>query len=153
MLYIEQFIFGFLCTVGFSVMFNASKKSIFKSGLTGAIGWITYTILSDTMNSAVVAAFFGALSVGILGELFARFFKKPATVFIIPGIVPLVPGAGMYYTMLAITEKDFMEAANLGSETVFIAASIASALIISISIGKLLRKPQIRKNKNIIKKL
>ncbi len=58
--------------------------------------------------------------VGTLGELFARYFKKPATVYIIPGIVPLVPGAGMYYTMLALVEKDFLLAANNGTETFFL---------------------------------
>ncbi|MBS4534224.1 threonine/serine exporter family protein [Clostridium sp. D2Q-14] len=145
MFYIKQFIYGFLSTMGFSIIFNTSRESISKSSLNGAIGWIIYIVLTDTLDSSVIAAFFGALSVGILGELFARFFKKPATIFIIPGIVPLVPGSGMYYTMLAITEKRFIEAADLGSETLFIAASIASALIVSISIGKLLRTSNFKK--------
>ncbi|MBS4539700.1 threonine/serine exporter family protein [Clostridium sp. D2Q-11] len=146
MLYFKNFIFAFISTIGFSIIFNISRDSIIKSGLNGAIGWIIYTILNNTFNSPVVAAFFGALSVGLLGEFFARFFKKPATIFIIPGMVPLVPGSGMYYTMLAITEKRFIDAANIGSETIFIAAAIASAIIISISMSKIIRASKSKKS-------
>lgn len=72
--------------------------------------------------------------------MLARNSKKPATVFIIPGIVPLVPGSGMYYTMLAITEKRFNDAANIGTETIFIAVAIAMGIIISSSLSKSIKR-------------
>lgn len=150
MLYFKHFIYAFISTIGFSIIFNISRDSVVKSGLNGAIGWVIYTVLHQYFGSTIVGAFFGALSVGMLGEIFARFFKKPATIFIIPGIVPLVPGSGMYYTMLAITEKRFVDAANIGSETIFIAAAIASAIIISISLSKLFKASRRKKAKNII---
>ncbi|WP_130806792.1 threonine/serine exporter family protein [Senegalia massiliensis] len=145
MLYFKHFIFAFISTVGFSIIFNISRDSIVKSGINGAVGWIIYIIFVEHLNSPVMGSFFGALSVGILGEFFARRFKKPATVFIIPGIVPLVPGSGMYYTMLAVTEKRFIDAAEIGSETIFIAAAIASAIIISISTAKIIRESRTKK--------
>lgn len=145
MYFIKQFIYAFISTIGFSIIFNISKDSIIKSGFNGALGWIIYISINNTFNSPVIGSFLGALSVGIIGELFARFFRKPATIFIIPGIVPLVPGSGMYYTMLAIIEKRFLDAANLGSQTLFIAASIASALIISISTNKVVKSAKYRK--------
>ena len=82
-------------------------------------------------HSFVAGTFFGALTVGILGEFLARLNKKPATLYITPGIIPLVPGAGMYYTMLALIEKDFSMAGNKGVETLFIAAAISIGIIIS----------------------
>lgn len=145
MLYFKNFLFAFISTVGFSIIFNISRDSIIKSGINGALGWIIYILFAQGLNSPVSGSFFGALSVGILGEFFARKFKKPATVFIIPGIVPLVPGSGMYYTMVKITEKRFVEAAEIGSETIFIAAAIASAIIISISTAKIIRESRMKK--------
>ncbi len=70
----------------------------------------------------------------------ARYYKKPATVYIIPGIVPLVPGAGMYYTMLALVSKDFYTAINKGTETFFIAAAISLGIIISTSLSRSIKR-------------
>ncbi|WP_427339103.1 threonine/serine exporter family protein [Caloranaerobacter sp. DY30410] len=136
MIYIKEFIYAFLSTLGFSIIFNIPRDSIIKSGITGALGWIIYLFVNINYSSKVAGAFLGAITVGMVGEIMARLFKKPATVYIIPGIVPLVPGAGMYYTMLSIIEKKFIEAANLGTETLFIAAAISSGVIISTTLNK-----------------
>ncbi|EOD00647.1 threonine/serine exporter family protein [Caldisalinibacter kiritimatiensis] len=144
---LNQLIYAFLSAIGFSIIFHIPKDSVIKSGLAGALGWVVFLITKTNLSSPVAGAFWGAITVGILGELFARFFKKPATVFIIPGIVPLVPGAGMYYTMSAITESRFIDAANIGSETLFVAASIASGILVSSSISRMIKRNfKIKKN-------
>jgi uncharacterized membrane protein YjjB (DUF3815 family) len=86
-----------------------------------------------------MGAFIGAITVGLVGELFANRFRSPATIFIIPGIIPLVPGYGIYYTMTSIITKDYSTAASKGFETLFVALSIATALIITATIGRLIR--------------
>ncbi|RKD28851.1 hypothetical protein BET03_06855 [Thermohalobacter berrensis] len=141
---VKQLIYAFLSTIGFGVLFNIPRNCIVKSGIVGTLGWLVYLQIIEFTTSTIAGAFWGAITVGIIGEVFARVFKKPVTVFIVPGIVPLVPGAGMYYTMLAITEKRFIDAANLGSETLFIAASIASGIIISSSLSKIYKKQGVR---------
>lgn len=140
MFIIKQLFFAFLCTVGFSVIFNVPRDSIIKAGIIGAIGWFFFIETNEIFFSTVSSSFAGALVVGILGETSARLFKKPATIYIIPGIIPLVPGAVSYYTMLAIIEKRFSDAAELGTETIFIALSISSGIIISSSISKAFRR-------------
>ena len=112
-----KFSFAFLSTIGFAILFDIPKQSIYKSGIAGALSWITFYIVSFIFNSLIAGTFFASVVVGILGELLARYYKKPATVYIIPGIVPLVPGAGMYYTMLALVRNDFYTAVNKGTET------------------------------------
>ncbi|NMB27847.1 MAG: threonine/serine exporter [Tissierellia bacterium] len=137
---IKQLIFSLLSTIGFAVLFSIPKDSIFKSGVVGAIGWIGFYISSIYLKSNIAGTFFAAITVGVLGELLARYYKKPATVYIVPGIVPLVPGAGMYYTMLALVENDFFLAANKGTETFFIAAAISIGVIISTSLSKSIKR-------------
>jgi len=140
MYFIKNFFYALLSTIGFSVLFNIPKDSVIKSGLVGALGWIINILTKGLFSSSVAGAFAGAITVGLFGEFLARYFKKPATIYIIPGIIPLVPGAGMYYTMLSIIEKDFITTANTGTETTFIAISIACGIIISSSISKMLKK-------------
>ena len=129
--FIKQFILSFISTVGFSILFSAPKETLAHAGFVGASGWSVFYITSHAFNSNIAGTFFAALTVGLLGEVFARSNKKPATLYITPGILPLVPGAGMYYTMFALVEKDFLLAADKGAETFFVAAAIAIGIIIS----------------------
>ena len=39
------------------------------------------------------------MAVTVYSETLARLNKAPATMFLIVGLLPLVPGAGIYYTM------------------------------------------------------
>lgn len=135
-LFLQQCIYSFLSTLGFSILFNSPKDCLIKASLCGMLGWSFSTYFTGVLDTPIGGSFLGALTVGIVGELFAKRFKKPATVFIIPGIIPLVPGAGMYYTMLSFIRNQFNEAIRLGSTTIFTAFSIAIAVIVASSITK-----------------
>lgn len=128
---LSQIIFSFFGTVGFAIYFDIPSNAILVSGLIGTSSWtVHYTILTLLQNK-VLGTFLASLFVGISGEYLAIKLKKPATVFITPGIIPLVPGAGMYYTMSYLVEEDFINAAAIGTETLFLAAAISIGLIVS----------------------
>lgn len=139
MTYLMSALFAFFGTMGFTVMFNCPKKSVIKASAIGALGWTAYLLVVDQGQSVISASFVGAITVGLIGELFASKFRSPATVFIIPGIIPLVPGYGIYYTMISIITKDYSTAATKGFEAFFVALAIATALIITSTIGRLIR--------------
>ena len=132
-------LYSFISTVGFAVLFNIPRRAIIYSGLCGAMGWLTYIYIQETMSSTIFASFAGAFIVGLMGEIFARIKKQPATIFVVPGIIPLVPGYGLYYSMLKILEKDYQKELSLGFEAIIVAIAIASAVIISSSLGKTFR--------------
>ena len=134
-----QLVLGFFATIGFAVYFYAPIDSVLATGLAGGLSWVLYYIVLNITNDKIIGTFLGAFLVGILGEFLAIKMKKPATVFITPGIVSLVPGAGMYYTMLHLVQKDYTQAAITGSETLFIAAAIAMGIIVSTIFSKSLR--------------
>ena len=128
---IRQFILSFISTVGFSILYSSPRETLPYAGFVGASGWTVFYISSNILNSNIGGTFLAALTVGLLGEVFARLNKNPATLYITPGIIPLVPGAGMYYTMFALVEKDFPLAADKGTANFFVAASIAIGIIFS----------------------
>ena len=41
-----NFIFSFAVTAGFSIFFNAPKKSLIPCGIVGGIGWCAYILMS-----------------------------------------------------------------------------------------------------------
>lgn len=133
-------LYAFLSTMGFAVVFNIPRKAILYSSIAGAMGWGTYICISAAIKSPIFASFAGAFIVGIMGEFFARLKKKPATIFVVPGIIPLVPGYGLYYAMHKILERDYNEAMSVGFEAILIAISIASAVIMTTSIGRMIKR-------------
>lgn len=132
------FLFAFCSTVGFGILFHVPKKHIASAGLVGALGWLTYTYFVTSGSGSVMACFAGSCVVAVISDLFSRTFKDAATIFIIPGILPMVPGANMYYTMLAILEGNVEETAAIGTETILMAGAIAVALLVVASVIKLL---------------
>lgn len=132
-------LYAFLCTIGFAVLFNIPKKNIMHSGVGGALGWLAYVYSQNLLDSVVFSAFVGAFVVGMVGEVFARIFKEPGTIFVVPGIIPLVPGYGLYYAMLKSVENDHQAALQSGLETFLVAIAIASAIISTTSIGRIVK--------------
>ena len=148
---ILSFLFAFISTLGFCILFHVPKKHLISASFVGACGWITYTYFVSSGDSKVFACFAGSCIVAILSELFSRCFKEAATIFIIPGILPLVPGSGMYHTMLSILEGNFRETASIGTETLLMAGSISVALLVIASVIKLGVLMIIQVNKYFIK--
>ena len=124
------------------------KKSIPKAALAGALGWITFVYFNEVFNSTVGASFMGACVVASVSEIFARIFQEAITVFIIPAIIPLVPGSGMYYSMLAIIEDDYSRFASVSSETLFIAGSISVAILLISSITRIIMNIKMKRQKS-----
>lgn len=141
--YYKHFIFALISTIGFSVLFNVPRKSIFYAGLTGGIGWTLYMYTKDITISSTFSVFVASTFVGILGEIFARIDKKPVTTFVIPGIVPLVPGYIIYLSMVNLINQDFNTAAKFGTEAVFTSGAISVGIILVTSVAKIVKRKKV----------
>lgn len=101
-----QFIFASVATLSFSIIFCAPRKEIIFCGITGGFGWIIYYILNNYVHySIIVAALIATAGLAIISRAFAVIRMHPATIYILPGIFPLVPGAGIYYTAYYLITK------------------------------------------------
>jgi len=142
---IRTVLIAWVATVGFAIVFNIPRKDLFFAGLCGAAGWAVYFSVNKSFESPYLAAFSGALVVGILGEILARWLRKPVTVYVIPGILPLVPGYGLYRAMERIILREYSNAADIGFQTMLIALAISSGIIIASSVGKFINERNSRK--------
>ena len=109
--------------------FRAPKRTLCTSGLIGAVGWVTFVYLGKvTGYSSFYANLFATVVIALGSELGARVFKQPVTVYVIPGIIPLVPGLGMYRGMNMIIQNSY----QMGMNTLIIAAMDASAIALGM---------------------
>ena len=114
-------------TIAFSVLFSVPRVYYPYCGLIGGAGWVIYCLLI-TSASSPEATFFAAIAVILLSRLFAVWERCPVTLFLIPGIFPLVPGAGVYWTAYYIVTDKL----GLASETGFMALKVAVAIVLGI---------------------
>jgi uncharacterized membrane protein YjjB (DUF3815 family) len=127
---ISDLIFGFAASFFFALIMNAPKETLMHTSITASIGYLIYIACSAQLN-ATLGFFAGTSFVAMMGEIFARKFKMPATIFIFPAVIPIVPGFGLYETMLAFVQNDIPSALEIGVNTIFniIAMAVAMALV------------------------
>lgn len=131
---------AFISTIGFSIVFHVQKKHLLICGAVGAVGWLIYLLVNERFNSSVIASFIAALVVTALSYLLAKKRKTPITIFLVAGIIPLVPGLGLYRMMYAVLNKDYSSALNYATLTFEIAGVIAGAIVIISLLPLLWRK-------------
>ena len=95
---IIQFIVCFFATLSFAVLFSAPKRQLLFCGMTGAAGWMVYLLILNANGSLAVANLAASFSLTLMARIFAAVERHPVTVYLLAGIFPLVPGAGIYYT-------------------------------------------------------
>jgi uncharacterized membrane protein YjjB (DUF3815 family) len=127
-----------LATGGFAVLFSLRGRDIPLAAAGGAIGWAVYAISSRATLSAAVGYFAAAAMIGLWSEVLAAALRRPATVYMICGIIPLVPGGGMYYTMLAAVRGDTWLSFTTGFAALQAAGAIAAGLAVSSAASRIL---------------
>lgn len=132
---IANLVLPFLGTIAFSILFNVDRKYYVCCGITGMAGWICYCLTID-YASAAVCSFLGTIVVVFLSRVFAVWKKCPITVFLISGIFPLVPGAGVYYTAYNLVTNNLVIASQKGIESVKVAFGIVLGIVFVVSIPK-----------------
>jgi uncharacterized membrane protein YjjP (DUF1212 family) len=126
---VVQTLAAFVGTVAFAVLFGVPRKQYVAAGIVGALGWLLYLVLYRHAGlTAAVATVLATIFVGILSRVFAVVEKCPAAVFLLCGIFPLVPGAGIFWCTYYLISSQL----ELSSTAGFTAAKIAIAIVLGI---------------------
>lgn len=86
--------------------------------------------------SDILSLFISSVIFSIYSEVCARFLKTPVTTLVICALIPLVPGAGMYYTMYETITGNVSNALELGLNTIASAGTLALGVIFVSTITK-----------------
>lgn len=92
-------LWAFCACVGFGLVFNILGGGVLICGFGGAMGWLVYLLSMEAFQSDILAAFLAAAVIGVYSEIMARIRRCPVTGYLQVALLPLVPGAGVYYAM------------------------------------------------------
>ncbi len=136
-----QFLVSFGGTLAFGILFHVPRRQYVACGLTGAAGWVVYMWMMQVQTSTVVASLVAVLPLTALARLFANRRKAPITLFLLCGIFPLVPGAGIYYTAYYFITNQTDLTVIKGAETIKIAGALALGMVLILSLPSRLFQP------------
>jgi len=131
-------LYASLATLGFGILFNIKGKNLIIATIGGGLSWFFYLLFIHFQTGELLSYFLAALICSIFSEVMARINKTPVTTFIVCGIIPLVPGMGMYNTMLEFTRGNASLAISKCLETISIAGAIAVGIALVSSLTKLI---------------
>lgn len=131
-------LFGAITTLGFCLLFHAPIRQIPLIVIIGGIGQALYITAQDYGIIDIGSCFLGTCAVAILAECASRAGKDATTIFILPCIIPFVPGTTVFRTMESILNGEFSDAASYASEAILTAGAIAVSLILIASLTRLI---------------
>ena len=127
---------AFVSCIGFCMIFNIRDKNMLIAAVGGALAWAVYLIV-DHYADSVMANFMGGIFVSLYAEIMARVRRMPSTCILIIGLLPLVPGSGIYYTMKYYVQGQYADFAARGMATLTAAGAIALGVMLVISMVRM----------------
>lgn len=127
---IIQLTTAFAGSLGFCMMFRLRRGLWFPASVGGFLCWGVYLLGNGFGLGIFAAAFLASAFAAMYAEILARLMKAPATLFLLPAVVPLVPRGALFYTMSYAVEGNLALSGEYGASTVQYALGIACGMCI-----------------------
>ncbi len=124
--YVVMILTAAVGTLGYCLLINVKRNKIVYGCLGGVVSTFLYCVCVEAGLTPLLQNLIPAAVVTLYAEVLARV----VTVFLIPSIIPLVPGGRLYYTMRAIVDGDADNAKSYAMETIVIALGIAVGIVV-----------------------
>jgi len=132
---LTYFFLSIIATFFIAILFRVPKKGLLPTSLIGGSGYAIFLALSPGTSNQMVAYFFATFFITICSEVFARIMKMPATIFTVPGIIPLVPGIGLYNTMMHLVQNSG-NISQTATDTLLAVVAMAMAMVLTSLLTK-----------------
>lgn len=120
----------FVGCMGFCIIFNIHSSGTALCALGGTLTWAIYTLSLSLGSGDLMAFFWGTVFAAAYAEILARLRKYPAISYLVIAIFPLIPGAGVYYTMNYAVQGDMDMFITKGMHTAAEAGIMAVAILL-----------------------
>lgn len=124
-----QTLAAFVGTFAFAILFGVPRQQYATCGIIGAIGWAAFLIMTRAgIAGTMVSITFSTVLICLMSRMVAVWDKCPSTVYLLCGIFPLVPGAGIFWFTYYLVAEKF----RLSMTTGFNAGMAAIAIVLGI---------------------
>ena len=124
-----QMLTAVIGTVGFSLIFRVRTIHLPFAALGGLITYFVYYSLEQIGWNLFLISFLGAVAGAVYSEIAARIRRAPVIVFVLPSMVPIIPGGALYRTMDALINERYDALFNNFGGTVSIGLGMAGGIV------------------------
>lgn len=122
--------FAWIGCVGFAILFNIHGPGGLFCAAGGILTWAVYRVALGIGGSDIPAYFWASIFASLYSEIMARIRKFPAISYLVVSIFPIIPGAGVYYTMNHAVQGQMDLFASRGMHTAAIAGVMAVGILL-----------------------
>lgn len=119
-----------LVSLAFGVIYRVKYRHLPIVALGGGIAWLLYCLSFVPFENIFFSNFCGALFAGAYSEAAARLRRAPVVLFLLPCLIPLVPGSSLYYTLSYAILKNAAQMHFYLRSTIESAFGIAAGVIL-----------------------
>ena len=132
---ILQIVCGVLGTFAFALFFHVAPRHLVLATVGGGLSWLLYLLVFAQGNGVFLSALAASFGICLWSEIMARVRKAPTNIFLIPGIIPLLPGG----YMATVIQR--------GKETGLMALGIVVGILIASEIVRLFFWAEVRRRR------
>ncbi len=136
---IVQLVTAFLGSLGFSLLFGMRRRHLLLASLGGMLAWGVYLLADHArwIEGDFIPYLLASAFAVLYAELMARLRKCPTTLFVIPAILPLVPGGSLYYAMSYAVRGQMGAAGQYGLRALKLGLAIAAGISIMVALREI----------------
>lgn len=121
---------SFVGCSGFVIVFNVHGYGAMLCALGGAITWGAYCVALALGAEPLWCCFIATCVAAAFSEIMARVRKYPAISYLVISVLPLIPGAGIYYAAQQAIRGNIQLAAEFGRDTLATAGVMAAGILV-----------------------
>lgn len=142
------YLYALLASLCFSFLYNVRGKLVILTAVGGGLCRFFFDVFAN--GGLVFQFFFATVLLAIYAEIMARITKDPVMIYLIIGVLPIVPGAGVYNTMASVFYQNLNDFISYGTTTLLGSGAIALGIMVVSSfvrIFKIKKFPTLRQFK------
>ena len=121
-------LYSLIASIAFGVHFNIKLRHMIMAGIGGTLTQFIFLAFELSGTNEMLCYFFSAAAVSVYSEIMARRLRVPVNMYLVIGIIPLVPGGYMYNTMITLIGGD----TDMFFEMFLTAVGIAGAIAMGV---------------------
>lgn len=128
---------AFMGCTGFSILFNVHGPGMLLCTLGGVAAYAVYALTLRAGLAPGTAFFVGTAFSALYSEIMARVRKYPTICYLVVSIIPLIPGASLYYTMRQAVDGAMDRFVSQGLFTAEVTGIMAASIILVSSLVRI----------------
>ena len=133
-----QCISGTIACLGFVMIFNIHGYGNLLCVLGGCLTWAVFCIVQAQGGGELLCYFVSTVAAAVFAEVMARIRKYPAISYLIISLLPLIPGAGVYYAAQQAVRGNTADFVSYSTNTLAIAGCMAVGILLVVTLTKIL---------------